>query len=86
METTIDTHYVCSECGFTSKLAGNCQNDSCIRQSTRLAECHCQDGVHGMVMRPTKDELTENIDEQTKDAKDNGYSVNTIDLDTTDEA
>jgi len=82
----MESHYVCAECGFTSKLAGTCQNESCIRQGTRLAECHCQDGLHSVVMRPTKDELTEDIDEQNKDAKENDYSVNTIDLDSKDEA
>jgi hypothetical protein len=81
----MENHFVCSECGFTSKLAGTCQNDNCIRQGTRLTECHCEDGTHAMIMRPTHDELTENIEEQTEDAKRNGYSTNTLDLDSTDD-
>jgi hypothetical protein len=80
----MQSHYVCSECGFTSKLAGTCQNDNCIRQGTRLLECHCTDGLHQIVRRENHDEITENIAEQNEDAKQNDYSVNTLDLDNPD--
>lgn len=71
--TVMEHHYVCSECGFTSKLAGTCQNDDCIKQGVRLNECHCEDGRHA-------DVLSEPI-ENTPDKNKNGYSTNVIDLD-----
>jgi hypothetical protein len=78
-------HFVCSQCGFRSTLPGTCQNDTCIRQGQRLSECHCEDGNHAMVLRASNEEMPEDPAQQEEDAKENGYSVNTIDLDSTDE-
>ena len=77
----MQSHYVCSECGYTSKLAGMCQNDACIRQATRLSECHCEDGEHDMILKKLSPENGEDLAQQEKEAAQNGYSVNTLDLD-----
>ncbi len=78
------SHYVCSECGYTSKLAGNCQRDTCIKQGTRLSECHCTDGMHDMVLKARYGEDGDDIEQQKKEAKENDYSVNILDLDSND--
>jgi hypothetical protein len=78
------SHYVCSECAYTSKLAGTCQKDTCIRQGTRLSECHCEDGLHDMVMKAQSGEEGDDIAQKNKDAKENDYSTTTIDLDSID--
>ena len=78
------SHYVCSECRYTSKLAGTCQKDTCIRQGTRLSECHCEDGLHDMVMKSLPSEEGDDVEQQKKEAAENDYSVNTLDLDSID--
>jgi hypothetical protein len=77
------THYVCSECAFTSQLPGTCQNESCIRQGTKLTECHCQDGRHRMVIE-SHNEAGDDPKEQEREAEQNEYSTRTIDLDEQD--
>ena len=76
----MQSHYVCSECGYLSKLSGTCQDDNCISQGIRLSECHCEDGEHGS-LKHVQAEDGEDPLEQEKEASKNGYSVNTLDLD-----
>jgi hypothetical protein len=64
-------HYVCSECGTTSKIPHVCQTPLCIQEDTPLSECRCEDGLHEGVMHKRDGE-----EPQT------GNQVNTIDLDT----
>lgn len=75
------SHYVCAECGYTSKLPGTCQCDTCLLQGVRLSECHCEDGEHDMVLKKLPPEEGEDPAQQEKEAAKNGYSVNTLDLD-----
>lgn len=70
-------HYVCIECATVSKLPGTCQNETCIRQGQRTSECHCDDGKHEMVLGISTDEAK--IDE-----RQDGFQVNTLDLDSGD--
>jgi hypothetical protein len=63
-------------------MSGTCQNEECIRQGTRLNECHCEDGMHRMVLRPRPE--GDNVEEENKDAQELGYSTTTIDLDNED--
>jgi hypothetical protein len=76
-------HYVCSECGYTSSIPGTCQNEECIRQGMPLSECHCQDNMHRMVLRIRVE--GDNLEEEKREAEENEYATNTLDLDNDDE-
>lgn len=79
-------HFVCSECGFFSKLSGTCQNESCLKNGERLSRCFCEDNQHFSILKHSKPESEENQPDQEKDidindAGKDDYSSKTIDLD-----
>lgn len=41
-------HFICTgDCNGVSETPGTCQAPDCQQYSQALAECHCEDGMHG---------------------------------------
>ena len=74
-------HFVCSECGFLSKLSGTCQNEDCIKSGELLARCFCEDGQHSSVLKHSSVDDVESLSDQEQEAKNDDYSAKTLDLD-----
>ncbi len=72
MEETNQIHYVCSECGFLSHHAGNCQTEGCMQEGAALKSCKCEDSQHLGVM---------NRKGESADDQESSTSTQTVDLD-----
>jgi len=90
----MQTHFVCSNCGFSSRLNGTCQNENCAKLGMHLTKCICDDGKHSVVVKShvsnergeenssdMNEEKTEKTEEGQDETKSGHSSINTIDLD-----
>jgi hypothetical protein len=54
MDEEAKPHYICTECGYESHLAGTCQNEDCTLQGSKLRICRCGDSSHNGIVNATR--------------------------------
>lgn len=44
----MEKHFTCKgECGAVAEMEKVCENETCSMKGQMMAECNCEDGMHG---------------------------------------